>query len=114
MKKNKKQDLKLDEDDDDLEVFHDIKDESDIEQETDDIKHEESINKSNNKSWIHKNNTQSKKNTNLYYDYTYRNPMYCGADKTLTYELILLEKHYHPTVALFARKLMNVCIKVIN
>lgn len=57
-------------------------------------------------SWIHKNNIIHK--THDSYDYTQRNPLYSGADKTLTYELILYSRHYHPTVAIFANNLINV------
>jgi ribosome biogenesis protein MAK21 len=56
-------------------------------------------------SWIHKKNIIFKRHDR--YDYQERNPLYCGADKTLTYELLPLTRHYHPTVVVFANKLMN-------
>ena len=61
-----------------------------------------------NGSWVHKKNIIFKKHDK--YDYLERNPLYCGADKTLTYELLPFTRHYHPTVVVFANKLMNVCI----
>ena len=55
---------------------------------------------------MHKNNTIHKPHDS--YDYTQRNPLYSGAEKTMTFELLHFSKHYHPTVAFFANKLMNV------
>lgn len=57
-------------------------------------------------SWQHKKNIVFKSHD--HYDIHERNPMYAGADKTLTYELIPLSRHYHPTVVVFANKLLNV------
>ncbi len=57
-------------------------------------------------SWIHKKNIIFKKHDK--YDPTERNPLYCGADKTLTFELLPFTRHYHPTVVVFANKLLNV------
>lgn len=59
-------------------------------------------------SWIHKKNIVFKKHDR--YDYQERNPLYCGADKTLTFELLAFTKHYHPTVVVFANKLLNVIL----
>ncbi|RNA44224.1 CCAAT enhancer-binding zeta, partial [Brachionus plicatilis] len=89
-------------DDDDEERFVDVKDESDKEDITE--ANGESEEKKNN-SWIHKKNIVFKKHDK--YDYHERNPLYSGADKTLTYELLLYSKHYHPTVVVYANKLMN-------
>jgi ribosome biogenesis protein MAK21 len=60
-------------------------------------------------SWLHKNNSGHKSHDS--YDYTQRNPLYSGAEKTMTFELLHFSKHYHPTVALFANKLINVSSK---
>jgi len=57
-------------------------------------------------SWIHKKNIIFKKHNR--YDPTERNPLYSGADKTLTFELLPFTRHYHPTVVVFANKLLNV------
>lgn len=94
---------KFEEDDDDDEKFVDVKDESDKEENTE--TNDESQEKKNN-SWIHKKNIVFKKHDK--YDYLERNPLYSGADKTLTYELLLYSRHYHPTVVVYANKLMNV------
>lgn len=93
-------------DEDDEERFVDVKDESDKEESTD--KNEEIKGEKNN-SWVHKKNIVFKKHDK--YDYQERNPLYSGADKTLTYELLLYSRHYHPTVVVYANKLMNVNFK---
>lgn len=36
-----------------------------------------------------------------------RNPLYAGGQFCVYIELINLQKHYHPTVSLFANKLLN-------
>ena len=41
------------------------------------------------------------------YDPLARNPMYCGAESTLLWELSQLSRHYHPSVALFAQNLID-------
>ena len=101
--------------DDEEEKFFDVKDESDKEEangdddlndgkELDDVKKNGKGKKDT--SWVHKSNEIFKRHDR--YDFMERNPLYCGADKTLTYELYLFSKHYHPTVVVFANKLMNV------
>ena len=40
------------------------------------------------------------------YDPTSRNPLYCGADQAAVYELSSLVNHFHPSVSLFARRLL--------
>lgn len=97
------------EQDDEEEKFTDVKLES--EDEKDAQSDEEPNGKVDNKStaaasWVHKKNIIFKKHDK--YDYHERNPMYCGADKTLSYELVPLTQHYHPTVVIFANKLMSV------
>lgn len=93
---------KFDDDDDD-EKFIDAIDESDKEE---NIEANDDSQEKKNNSWIHKKNIIFKKHDK--YDYHERNPLYSGADKTLTYELLLYSKHYHPTVVVYANKLMNV------
>lgn len=41
-----------------------------------------------------------------YYDYTARNPRYAGGEHAVIAELIPLSRHYHPTVATFASKII--------
>ncbi|CDW58961.1 CCAAT:enhancer binding protein zeta [Trichuris trichiura] len=48
-----------------------------------------------------------KSNTETY-DTSARNPLYARADMEPLVELLLLKKHYHPTVALFAHRLLEV------
>ncbi len=90
------------ESDDEEERFVDVKSDDD----DDDADKDEHAKLENKNSWIHKKNSQNRSHD--VYDYTQRNPLYSGADKTLTYELLLFQKHYHPTVTLFANRLMNV------
>ena len=41
------------------------------------------------------------------YDPVAWNPLYCGADKSVTWELSTLAQHFHPTAALFTENVMN-------
>lgn len=41
-----------------------------------------------------------------YYDYTARNPRFAGGEHAILAELIPLSRHYHPTVATFASKII--------
>lgn len=41
------------------------------------------------------------------YDPQARNPAYCGAESTLSFELASLIHHFHPSVALFSQSLLN-------
>ncbi|CAL8099727.1 unnamed protein product [Orchesella dallaii] len=41
------------------------------------------------------------------YDPNARNPMYCGAEFSLSHEIITLADHYHPSVAVFAKTLLQ-------
>lgn len=59
-------------------------------------------------SWQHNKNMAFKKLD--HYDYHERNPLYSGADKTVNYELLPFTRHYHPTVVVFANKLLNVWV----
>jgi hypothetical protein len=40
------------------------------------------------------------------YDSTARNPAYAGGEKAFFVELHTLSKHFHPTVALFSKKIL--------
>lgn len=98
-------------DDDEEEHFVDSKnEESDREEENnqndDDDDNDKKPKTTGATSWVHKKNIIHKRHDR--YDHTERNPLYCGADKTLTYELLPFTRHYHPTVVVFANKLMNV------
>ena len=89
---------------DEEEQFYDIK--SDEENEKEEKNGSE---KRKSGSWVHKKNQIFKRHD--HYDYQERNPLYCGADKTLTFELLPLTRHYHPSVVVFAKKLLNVIFK---
>jgi ribosome biogenesis protein MAK21 len=41
------------------------------------------------------------------YDPLARNPLFCGAENTLQWELTRLGNHFHPSVALFAQNLLD-------
>jgi hypothetical protein len=43
-----------------------------------------------------------------HYDPNHRNPLYCNADNECIWELKQLVNHFHPTVSLFASKLVKV------
>lgn len=62
-------------------------------------------------SWVHKkvqNSVQNQKSLNkTRYDPDQRNPAFAGADKTNNWELSLTASHFHPSVALFAGKILN-------
>lgn len=95
--------------DDEEEKFVDAKVDSENEDNEEESEANEEKNETNGKastSWVHKKNIIFKRHDK--YDYHERNPLYAGADKTLTYELLLFTRHYHPTVVVFANKLMNV------
>ncbi|XP_066532775.1 CCAAT/enhancer-binding protein zeta [Hoplias malabaricus] len=57
-------------------------------------------------SWVHHQNLEGGKKKQLY-DPTHRNPLYCGANYTTLWELQKLALHFHPSVALFARTIMQ-------
>lgn len=107
---------KFEDDDDELETFKDAVEDSDAEKseqednENNETKENdtETTGKSakSKASWDHQKNIIFKRHDK--YDCTERNPLYCGADKTLTFELLPFTRHYHPTVVVFANKLLNV------
>ncbi|XP_041105380.1 CCAAT/enhancer-binding protein zeta [Polyodon spathula] len=57
-------------------------------------------------SWVHHKNQKSGKNAGGY-DPMHRNPLYCGSDSTSLWELKKLSEHFHPSVALFARTILQ-------
>uniref|UniRef100_A0A8D0HDN4 CCAAT/enhancer-binding protein zeta n=1 Tax=Sphenodon punctatus TaxID=8508 RepID=A0A8D0HDN4_SPHPU len=57
-------------------------------------------------SWVHHQNLAGGKNSSGY-DPLHRNPLYCGADSTGLWELKKLSEHFHPSVALFARTILE-------
>ncbi|XP_037798952.1 CCAAT/enhancer-binding protein zeta-like [Penaeus monodon] len=59
-------------------------------------------------SWVHLP-TKGKDVKGTYrtsYDPTHRNPMYCGSEFSPVWELHTLKKHFHPTVLLFANRIL--------
>nr|XP_056709327.1 CCAAT/enhancer-binding protein zeta [Euleptes europaea] len=57
-------------------------------------------------SWVHHQNLSGGKNLDGY-DPLHRNPLYCGADRTSFWELKKLSEHFHPSVALFAKTILE-------
>ena len=105
---------KFSNDEDEEEKFVDVKSQSDDEESGQDVKPKSANSIKDDKnanastSWMHKKNVIFKRHEK--YDINERNPLYCGADKTLTYELLPFTRHYHPTVVVFANQLLNVII----
>ncbi|XP_043840577.1 CCAAT/enhancer-binding protein zeta [Dromiciops gliroides] len=62
--------------------------------------------KSGSASWVHLKNLEGGKNLNTY-DPLNRNPLFCGADNTSLWELRKLSEHFHPSVALFAKTILQ-------
>ncbi|KAM8945564.1 CCAAT/enhancer-binding protein zeta [Pelodytes ibericus] len=95
--------LKENGENDDEEHFHDLPDE-------DDEPKQEQILTPENKvmpgSWIHQQTLQGLNNSNNY-DPSNRNPLFCGADNTSLWELKKLSEHFHPSVALFAKTILE-------
>lgn len=50
------------------------------------------------------------RNDTIIYDPYSRNPVYASADRSVAAELLLLAKHYHPSIAIFASNLMAVIL----
>ncbi|XP_056422944.1 CCAAT/enhancer-binding protein zeta [Hyla sarda] len=57
-------------------------------------------------SWIHQQSLQGIKNSGQY-DPMNRNPLFCGADNTSVWEIKKLSEHFHPSVALFAKTILE-------
>ena len=56
--------------------------------------------------WLHK----SAKTARSLYDKAARNPLFIDATGIVDSELLLLAKHYHPSVAVFAQQMLEVRI----
>lgn len=57
-------------------------------------------------SWVHFDNLKGGKRLNTYDPFS-RNPLFCGAENTSFWELKKLSEHFHPSVALFARTILQ-------
>ncbi|NP_001026231.2 CCAAT/enhancer-binding protein zeta isoform 2 [Gallus gallus] len=57
-------------------------------------------------SWVHHENMGGRKN-GVSYDPLHRSPLYCGAESTSLWELKKLSEHFHPSVALFAKTILE-------
>ncbi|KAK2527063.1 hypothetical protein Q9966_010522, partial [Columba livia] len=57
-------------------------------------------------SWVHHLNMRGRKRGTSY-DPMHRSPLYCGAESTSLWELKKLSEHFHPSVALFARTILE-------
>ncbi|XP_035177910.1 CCAAT/enhancer-binding protein zeta [Oxyura jamaicensis] len=57
-------------------------------------------------SWVHHVNMRGRKN-GVSYDPLHRSPLYCGAESTSLWELKKLSEHFHPSVALFAKTILE-------
>ncbi|XP_035534472.1 CCAAT/enhancer-binding protein zeta [Morone saxatilis] len=57
-------------------------------------------------SWVHHQNLEGGKSMQNY-DPLHRNPLFCGADHTTLWELQRLSLHFHPSVSLFAKTLLQ-------
>uniref|UniRef100_A0A674AMI9 CCAAT/enhancer-binding protein zeta n=1 Tax=Salmo trutta TaxID=8032 RepID=A0A674AMI9_SALTR len=57
-------------------------------------------------SWVHHQNIEGGKGMETY-DPLHRNPLYCGADHTTLWELHRLSAHFHPSVSLFAKTILQ-------
>nr|AAH84984.1 LOC495457 protein [Xenopus laevis] len=97
---------------DDEECFHDLSDDDDDAcsdgqektKSTTDGKISE--NKSTSASWVHQETLWGIKNSSNYDPFN-RNPLFCGADNTSLWELKKLSEHFHPSVALFAKNILE-------
>ncbi|XP_007521061.2 CCAAT/enhancer-binding protein zeta [Erinaceus europaeus] len=109
---------------DDEEKFVDIADEEDMEKFTDadketeadagkNVEAEETVSVSSTQakkpgsaSWVHIDNLKGSKQLNAYDPFS-RNPLFCGAEHTSLWELKKLAEHFHPSVALFAKTILQ-------
>ncbi|XP_059104681.1 CCAAT/enhancer-binding protein zeta [Peromyscus eremicus] len=58
-------------------------------------------------SWVHLDNLKGGKQLKKTYDPFSRNPLFCGAENTSLWELRKLSEHFHPSVALFAKTILE-------
>ncbi|XP_070578508.1 CCAAT/enhancer-binding protein zeta-like [Ptychodera flava] len=98
--------------DDEEEQFKDI--DTDPESDKDGDKDESSSPKAENtdsrktvsSSWVHHKLKQDA-DKKVHYDALSRNPLYCGADNSILWELQKLADHYHPSVQHFAKTILE-------
>ncbi|MEJ1287144.1 CCAAT/enhancer binding protein zeta [Cricetulus griseus] len=108
----------------DEENFVDVRDDSDIEKFTDadketaveeikEVGAEDTVTTSSTKaekpktaSWVHFDNLKGGKQLKTYDPFS-RNPLFCGAENTSLWELRKLSEHFHPSVALFAKTILE-------
>ncbi|KAF7652757.1 hypothetical protein LDENG_00092750 [Lucifuga dentata] len=57
-------------------------------------------------SWVHQHNLEGGSSRKCY-DPQHRNPLFCGADRTALWELRRLAQHFHPSVSLFAKTILQ-------
>lgn len=57
-------------------------------------------------SWVHLDNLKGGKQLKTYDPFS-RNPLFCGAEHTNLWELRKLSEHFHPSVALFAKTILE-------
>nr|XP_046229485.1 CCAAT/enhancer-binding protein zeta [Scatophagus argus] len=57
-------------------------------------------------SWVHHQNLEGGTSVQSY-DPLHRNPLFCGADRTTLWELQRLALHFHPSVSLFAKTILQ-------
>lgn len=59
-------------------------------------------------SWFHRSRKEAKNPHNdSKYDPFKRNPLYAGGDHCAYQELLILKNHFHPSVSLFAEKILS-------
>uniref|UniRef100_A0A8C7JZT5 CCAAT/enhancer-binding protein zeta n=1 Tax=Oncorhynchus kisutch TaxID=8019 RepID=A0A8C7JZT5_ONCKI len=93
------------------ENFKDLKEEEDDEErfvDADKVEEgqREIIPKPTASSWVHHQNIEGGKSMDTY-DPLHRNPLFCGADHTTLWELQRLSAHFHPSVSLFAKTILQ-------
>uniref|UniRef100_A0A8C7PLC7 CCAAT/enhancer-binding protein zeta n=1 Tax=Oncorhynchus mykiss TaxID=8022 RepID=A0A8C7PLC7_ONCMY len=93
------------------ENFKDLKEEEDDEErfvDADKVEEgqREIIPKPTASSWVHHQNIEGGKSRDTY-DPLHRNPLFCGADHTTLWELQRLSAHFHPSVSLFAKTILQ-------
>ncbi|KAJ1082064.1 hypothetical protein NDU88_002234 [Pleurodeles waltl] len=57
-------------------------------------------------SWVHLQTLKGGRSSSIY-DPLNRNPLFCGADRTSLWELRKLSEHFHPSVAHFAKTILD-------
>ncbi|XP_035986300.1 CCAAT/enhancer-binding protein zeta isoform X2 [Fundulus heteroclitus] len=57
-------------------------------------------------SWVHHQNLEGGRSCQNY-DPLHRNPLFCGADRSTLWELHRLALHFHPSVSLFAKTILQ-------